>query len=86
MDMTQETFMKAQDLDGRISRLSYEISLADQIKTEFRVMIVGRNPRGDEFVLASLEKDDSLREYIAGVIKQRLTKERESLKTQFNNL
>lgn len=78
--------MKAQDLDGRISRLSYEISLADQIKTEFRVMIVGRNPRGDEFVLASLEKDDSLREYIAGVIKQRLTKERESLKTQFNNL
>ena len=84
--MTQETFLKAQDLDSRIARLSFEINNAERIKTEFRVMIVGRNPRGDEFVLASLEKDDSLREYIAGVIKQRLTKERESLKTQFNNL
>lgn len=84
--MTQEIFLKAQDLDSRIARLSFEINNAERIKTEFRVMIVGRNPRGDEVVLASLEKDDSLREYIAGVIKQRLTRERESLKTQFNNL
>ena len=84
--MTQDLLAKANDLDSRISRLSYEINLADQIKTDFRVMIVGRNPRGDERVLASLEKDDNLREYIAEVIKKRLIQERESFKSQFNNL
>ena len=84
--MTEETFYKAQQLDSRISRLSYEINLADQIKTNFRVMIVGRNPRGDERVLATLEKDDNLREYIAEIIKKRLIQERESFKSQFNNL
>lgn len=84
--MTEETFYKAQQLDSRISRLSYEINLANQIKTEYRIKIVGRNPRGDEQLLASLEKDDSLREYIADVIRKRLTQEQESLITEFNNL
>lgn len=84
--MTEETFYKAQNLDSRISRLTYEINLANQIKTEFRVKIVGQNPRGDEQVLAYLEKDDSLREYIADVIRKRLTQEQESLITEFNNL
>lgn len=84
--MTEETFYKAQQLDSRISRLSYEINLANQIKTEYRIKIVGRNPRGDEQLLASLEKDDSLREYIAEVIRKRLTQEQESLITEFNNL
>jgi hypothetical protein len=84
--MTEETFLKAQDLDSRISRLSYEINLANQIKTEYRIKIVGLNPRGDEQLLASLEKDDSLREYIAEVIRKRLTQEQESLITEFNNL
>lgn len=84
--MTQDLLAKANDLDSRIARLSYEINLADQIKTNFRVMIVGRNPRGDERVLATLEKDDNLREYIAEIIKKRLIQERESFKSQFNNL
>jgi hypothetical protein len=84
--MTEETFLKAQDLDSRISRLSYEINLANQIKTEYRIKIVGRNPRGDERLLGTLEKDDSLREYIAEVIRKRLTQEQESLITEFNNL
>lgn len=84
--MTEETFMKAKDLDSRISRLSYEISLADQIKTEFQVMIVSPKQSGGVRVLANLEKDDSLREYIADVIRKRLTQEQESLITEFNNL
>ena len=84
--MTEETFYKAQQLDSRISRLTYEINLANQIETEFQIKIVGRNPRGDEQLLACLEKGDSLREYIADVIRKRLTQEQESLITQFNNL
>ena len=78
--------MKAQDLDSRISRLSYEINLADQIKTEFKVMIVSQKPTSGVRVLASLEKDDNLREYIAEEIKKRLIQELEALKSQFNNL
>lgn len=84
--MTEETFDKALQLDSRIARLNYEINLAGQIKTEFRVKIVGQNPRGDEQVLAYLEKDDSLRDYISEVIRKRLTQEQEALKTEFNNL
>ena len=84
--MTEETFNKAKQLDSRISRLGYKIILADKIKTEFQVMLVGRNPRGDDQILASLEKGDSLREYIADVIKKRLTQEQEALETEFNNL
>ena len=84
--MTEETVYKAQQLDIRISRLTYEINLADKIKTEFEIVIMGRNPRGDDQVLAHLEKNDSLREYISDVIRKRLTQEQESLITQFNNL
>jgi len=78
--------MKAKDLDSRISRLTYKINLADKIKTEFEIVIMGRNPRGDDQVLAHLEKNDSLREYISDVIRKRLTQEQESLITEFNNL
>lgn len=74
------------DLDSRISRLSYEIDMAGLIKTEFLVKIVGRNPRGDERVLATLEKGNLLREYIADEIKMRLLQDQESLKSEFNNL
>lgn len=78
--------MKAQDLDSRINRLEYDINNAERIKTEFRIMIVGRNPRGDEYDLAVLEKDDALRTFIANHIVSRLVEEREKLKVQFSNL
>lgn len=84
--MTYEKFEQAKDLDSRISILSYDLNLAEFIKTEFVIKIVGRNPAGDERVLASLEKDDALRMYIADVIKERLIEERESLINQFKNL
>lgn len=84
--MTQETFFKAQDINDRICRLGGKINKAEHIKDEFTIEIVGRNPRGDCYILATLEKDDPLREHIANTLITRYKEEREKLKEQFNNL
>lgn len=84
--MTQETFQKAQDLDARIARLSYDEMLAGGIETYAEIKIVGRSPRGDEQVLATLEKNDRLRKDIAAVLKSRIKMERISLEKEFKNL
>lgn len=86
--MTQETFMKAQDLDSRIARLRYNELAAGDIEDEdiAEIKIMGRTPSGNEMLLATLEKKDPIRKYIADTLKSRIKAELETLKTQFNNL
>lgn len=84
--MTQETFQRAQDLDARIARLGYDEMLAGLIESYAEIKIVGRTPRGDEQLLATLEKEDTLRKYIADTLKSRIKTECEALEKEFNNL
>ena len=86
--MTEETFNKAQQLDSRISQLSYDIHKVERITSNsFSIKIVGRNPRGDEETLAYLDgTNKDIREVLSRELKTRMEKELEALKTEFNNL
>lgn len=84
--MTQETFQKAQDLDSRIARLGYEKILAASIMDYFEIKIVGRNSRGDEHLLAVLDKGDNIRELISKHLLFRLEMEQTPLISEFENL
>lgn len=86
--MTKEILYKAQQLDSRIARLSYDIHNAERITSDsFSIKIVGRTPRGDEETLAYLDdKNKDIREGLSRELKTRLGKELEALKTEFNNL
>ena len=84
--MTQDLLAKANDLDSRIARMTYERIQVERIKDEYAIMIVARNPRGDKSCIIELAKDDELRDILADRLMKRLDAEIDKLKQQFINL
>lgn len=86
-DMTHDKLEQANNLDSRIRSADYWLYQALRMQTcSHTIKIIESIPNGSQAVLAELSPQDKLIPIISELLIARLTNEKTTLETQFNNL